>query len=97
MNITTFTSIIGAATAGIFLSLCMLHVYWALGRSNVSAAVIPFQDGKPLFTPTPAITLLVALALLICAFPIWYSAAILPVMAGLLIFALRLRFKDSAA
>jgi hypothetical protein len=33
----------------------------------------------------------------VTAFPLWYSAAILPVMAGLLIFALRLRFKDSAA
>jgi hypothetical protein len=33
----------------------------------------------------------------VSAFPIWYSAAILPIMAGLLIFALRLRFKASAA
>jgi hypothetical protein len=32
----------------------------------------------------------------VSAFPIWYSAAILPIMAGLLIFAMRLRFKDSA-
>jgi hypothetical protein len=33
----------------------------------------------------------------VSAFPIWYSAVILPIMAGLLIFAMRLRFKDSAA
>jgi hypothetical protein len=32
----------------------------------------------------------------VSTFPIWHSAAILPVMAGLLIFAMRLRFKDSA-
>jgi hypothetical protein len=33
----------------------------------------------------------------VVAFPLWYSAAILPIMAGLLIFAIRLRFNDSAA
>lgn len=33
----------------------------------------------------------------VTAFPIWYSAAILPIMAGLLIFAIRLRFTESAA
>jgi len=32
----------------------------------------------------------------VSAFPIWYSATILPIMAGLLIFAMRLRFKASA-
>lgn len=58
---------IGTATAGIFLGLCMLHIYWALRRSSASAAVIPFHNGKPLFTPIPAATLLVALALLVCA------------------------------
>jgi hypothetical protein len=55
------------SAAAIFFSLGMLHVYWALGRSSPSAAVIPIHEGKPLFTPTPATTLLVALALLICA------------------------------
>ena len=67
MNITTLLTTIGTATAGIFLSLCMLHVSWALGRISASAAVIPLREGKPLFTPTPAATLLVALALLVCA------------------------------
>ena len=67
MNITTLITIMGTATAGIFLSLCMLHVSWALGRTSASAAVIPLREGKPLFTPTPAATLLVALALLVCA------------------------------
>ena len=33
----------------------------------------------------------------VSAFPLWYSAAVLPMMVGLLIFAMRLRFKDSAA
>src|SRR5215216_6598662 len=58
---------IGISTAAVFVSLGLLHVYWALGRSSPSAAVIPIHAGKPLFTPTPAVTLLVALALLVCA------------------------------
>ena len=33
----------------------------------------------------------------IMAFPEWYSFFILPVMAGLLVFALRLRFTDADA
>jgi hypothetical protein len=45
----------------------MLHGYWALEGLSASAAVVPFRAGKPLFTPTPATTLLVALALLVCA------------------------------
>jgi hypothetical protein len=67
MNITTLITIIGIATAGTFLSLCGLHVYWAVRRSGASAAVIPLREGQPLFTPTPATALFVALALLICA------------------------------
>jgi hypothetical protein len=63
----TIVTSIGISTAAVFLSLCMLHVYWALGRSSASAAVIPVHEGKPLFTPTATVTLLVALALLICA------------------------------
>jgi hypothetical protein len=58
---------IGISTATVFVSLSLLHIYWALGPSSPSAAVIPIHVGKPLFTPTPAVTLLVALALLICA------------------------------
>ena len=63
----TIAMSIGISTAAVFVSLGLLHVYWALGRSSPSAAVIPAHAGKPLFTPTPAVTLLVALALLICA------------------------------
>ena len=58
---------IGIATAAVLFSLSMLHVSWAIRRSSASAAVVPFHAGKPLFTPTPPTTLLVALALLICA------------------------------
>jgi hypothetical protein len=58
---------IGIPTAAVFVYLSLLHISWALGGSSPSAAVIPFHAGKPLLTPTPPGTLLVALALLICA------------------------------
>lgn len=67
MNLTTLITVIGAATAALFLSLCLLHVFWALRGSSASEAVIPRREGRPLFTPTPAATLLVGLALLVCA------------------------------
>jgi hypothetical protein len=62
-----FVDGLGLVTAAIFVGLSMLHVFWALGRRQPSGAVIPTQAGRPLFTPTPTTTLLVALALLICA------------------------------
>ena len=68
---------IGIPIAGIFVSLGLLHIYWALGRSSASAAVIPFHNGRPLFTPTLATTLLVALALLVCALLVLGSLGIL--------------------
>jgi hypothetical protein len=58
---------IGISTAVVFFSLSILHAYWALGRRSPSASVIPIHAGKPLLTPTLPGTLLVALALLICA------------------------------
>jgi hypothetical protein len=58
---------VGISTAAVFLSLSVVHVYWALGRRSPSAAVIPMHKGQPLFTPTPPVTLLVAVALLVCA------------------------------
>jgi hypothetical protein len=72
----TITISIGIATAAVLFSLSMLHVYWALGRIRASAAVIPLHEGKPLFTPTRATTLLVALALLVCTLLILGSLGI---------------------
>jgi hypothetical protein len=50
----------------VFLGLALLHVYWAFGGRIGIAAAIPERDGKPLFQPGPAATLVVA-ALLLCA------------------------------
>lgn len=61
INLLAFT------TAAIFFSIGLLHVYWALGGKAASPSAIPTQAGKLRFTPTPAMTLLVALALFIAA------------------------------
>jgi hypothetical protein len=44
-----------------------LHVFWAFGGSWAKGAAIPELNGKRVFTPSRAVTLLVAAALLIAA------------------------------
>jgi hypothetical protein len=51
----------------LFLSIGLMHVYWALAGTGQSSAVIPSQDGQLSFVPTPAQTILVALGLFISA------------------------------
>lgn len=60
-------NLLGIATALIFLSIALLHVYWVFGSSRNGNTVIPTHNGQPLFTPSPGMTLLVALALLLSA------------------------------
>lgn len=56
---------LGLVTAALFFSIGLLHLYWALSGRRASPSVIPTQNGKLRFTPTPALTLLVALALFV--------------------------------
>ena len=49
--------------AAVFLSLAVLHVYWAAGGKAGAAAAVPEVEGRPAFVPGPNATLLVALAL----------------------------------
>jgi Protein of unknown function (DUF3995) len=58
------TRCIGISTAAVLFVLSLLHVYWAAGGSWGSGLTIPRQDGRPLFEPPPAATLVVALLLL---------------------------------
>ena len=55
--------LIGTSTAGVLFALSLLHVYWAAGGGWGTDVTIPKQDGKPLFQPPPAGTLLVAILL----------------------------------
>jgi hypothetical protein len=57
------TRLIGILTAGVLFALSLLHVYWAGGGVWGSNVTIPKQDGKPLFEPSRAGTLLVAFLL----------------------------------
>jgi Protein of unknown function (DUF3995) len=55
--------LIGIWTGALLFALGLLHVYWATGGSWGTDVTIPQQDGKPLFQPPPAGTLLVAILL----------------------------------
>ena len=60
-------TLIGITLGVVFAFLSALHVYWALGGKWGSAATVPLIDGKPTFTPTRCMTLLVAAALMSAA------------------------------
>jgi hypothetical protein len=55
--------LVGLSTAGVLLALALLHVYWATGGTWGIDVTIPKRDGKPLFEPPTAATLLVAFLL----------------------------------
>jgi hypothetical protein len=52
--------LIGISTAALLFALGLLHVHWAAIGSWGTDVTIRQQDGKPLFQPPPAGTLLVA-------------------------------------
>lgn len=54
------TRVVGILAAAVLLGLATLHIYWASGGQWATDATIPKRDGAPLFTPSPASTLLVA-------------------------------------
>lgn len=49
----------------VFVVLALVHGYWAMGGPVGKQAAVPEAEGKPLFLPTPFITLLVGLGLLL--------------------------------
>lgn len=58
--------VLGALIGGVFALLAALHFYWAAGGRWSSISVLPQKpggSGEPVFTPTTAATLGVALAL----------------------------------
>jgi hypothetical protein len=59
--------LVGTSTAGVLVALGLLHVYWAAGGRWGSAAAIPELDGAPLFRPSAASTLLIAILLVSAA------------------------------
>ncbi|MFL5292292.1 MAG: DUF3995 domain-containing protein [Myxococcales bacterium] len=49
------------------LVIAALHVYWAAGGVRGATAAVPAREGQPLFRPTRAATLLIALLLVLGA------------------------------
>lgn len=60
--------ILGIILAIIFATLSLMHVYWAIGGNVGNEVVIPTVNNRPVFQPSPLVTLLVALALLTAMF-----------------------------
>ncbi len=58
---------IASALAVGFALLGALHVFWALGGRLARGSVIPEVNGQRTFTPTPAATFAVALALFVAS------------------------------
>jgi len=59
----TVEMFVGILVAGVYALLSALHVYWALGGSAGSTAVLPRVGERPAFQPSLLATVLVALAL----------------------------------
>ena len=59
--------IVASALALVFALLGALHVFWALGGRLGFGSAVPEVDGQRAFTPTPAATFAVALALFVAS------------------------------
>ncbi|HEV2914928.1 MAG TPA: DUF3995 domain-containing protein [Pyrinomonadaceae bacterium] len=60
----------GVLLAAVFVTLALLHVYWAAGGRFASGVTVPTVSGKRFFNPSPAGTILVAAAFLVAIFVI---------------------------
>jgi hypothetical protein len=59
--------IVGWIAVSTVLAIAGLHLYWAAGGTRGAGAAVPEREGQPLFRPTRAATLLVALLLVLGA------------------------------
>lgn len=66
--------------SAIFAGLSGLHVYWAFGGHRGLKGAVPERDGKPLFRPGVALTLVVAFLLAVAATLVLECASIGPRM-----------------
>jgi hypothetical protein len=69
--------IIAASLALVFILLGALHVFWALGGRLGFGSAVPEVNGRRAFTPTPAATFAVALALFAAAAVVLGRAGVL--------------------
>ncbi|HYY58622.1 MAG TPA: DUF3995 domain-containing protein [Pyrinomonadaceae bacterium] len=59
---------LGILLAVVFVVLGLLHLYWAAGGRLASGVTVPVVGGRRPFNPSPAGTVLVAVAFLIATF-----------------------------
>ena len=59
--------VLSLIVGSIFVLLALWHVRMAFGSMSGVSGAVPVVDGKPLFVPSRAATLMVASALLLCA------------------------------
>ena len=71
------STIIAMALVVVFVSLSLVHIYWLLGGRAGRLAAIPERDGQPVFQPSAAATLGVAIVLALCALLIAATAGML--------------------
>ena len=63
-----FINILALVNTSIFVTLSIIHLYWAFGGKRGSQAVIPQTlDGQPTMNPGALITIVVGLGLLLLA------------------------------
>jgi len=70
----------GAALAAcaVLTIIATVHFYWATGGTVWKAGAIPSREGVPVLSPSPAITVLVGVALLAMAAVVASTAGLLP-------------------
>lgn len=68
---------LGVSLAAVFAVLSLFHIYWALGGRFGSGATVPVVSGKQTFRPSPAGTMMVAVALLLAMFTVLGQAGLL--------------------
>jgi hypothetical protein len=72
------TSYVALGLAAAFVSLAIVHIVWATGTKAEGFAAVPTRpDGRPLFRPGPAVTVAVAVLLLLAAFIVLGDTGIL--------------------
>lgn len=56
-------SLLALAVSATLLAIAAIHLYWAAGGRRGVGSAIPEADGRPLFQPSPAATVAVAVVL----------------------------------
>lgn len=92
---TTMQSVLALWLTAVFVTLAVVHVYWALGGRSGRHAAVPHVGATPLFSPSRLGTLAVAAALVLAALVVagrvgWIGVAMPAPIFRLLLLAMAL-------